>query len=794
MSFVYDPEDQLPQLFPDEDSLSNIDAVLEHLKKVKQSSNLAIDQCLTKYQPSVNADAEIAQLAVAYTQLTERAENTKQQITHVTLRIQRLDTVKQNLVLSMKVLKRLQMLVSAYNSLNEVVHTHDYEQISLYLGAVHELMTFFKAYKSIDEIATLHRKIHETQNKLVDDVFIDFEDSFTNNFTNAKLRYGCEIIELVDKKYKDKLLTWFYNLQLKEILSIFSASGEAGSLENLGRRYIFFTNILTNIRSNYLLVFPESWGVDFELAKLFCVKTSQDISSLLGSKNITCAILLDALTKTLEFEKKLNDTFNVTSFTKVILRLFEPFLQVWVDEQDSMVKSKFTEFYGQPKIPSEYLGPATIAEMVNVLKVNGVPNFTPSSVELFKVFQKSLQQTASVSNGRTLFDLQIIFKKYLSEYCNSILVPTLQSAMEHSKGVEPIKYLTMLLNTSDYVIKNTDDLQEKMVKLVDETYKEKVSFEAEKGMFFDLIGKTIRALVLKVCSDLDFQWRQFENNGWDSLEAVSDTSSYMVDIIKSLQENHRVICPLIIRDSYVRNYADRLNEMIVTGFTNRIAQIKLLGIIAIEQILLDVSVLKKFMISIPLYSDANFDTAKPPEENAAQKAYKRHLNSQFSRLETLLQLLMTPVLPVDNVVERYMVLIGDKSINNFKKFLHLKNIQQKDMQKYVENFKLQITLPNSLKDESPVLTDLIVQTADGAILHPSSQPKPEIIDFRESSNSKSPEPNIPDFLKTNTAKLQSLNFNNALRDLSLSSETHVNKFNENFKNFGKFFRKDNYEV
>lgn len=789
MTFVYDPEVQLPELFPNEDSLENISAVLTHLSKVKQSSAVRLESCLSSYQHPVDVLGKITTITENFEQLSDRAENAQQKITQVTLEIQKLDVVKQNLVLSMKVLKRLQMLVIAYNSLNEVVHSRDYEQIASYLGAVHELMKFFKDYKSIDEIALLNQRIHQTQNKLVDDIFIDFEDSFTNNFTNDKLRYGCEVLELVDHKYKDKLLTWFYNLQLKEILSIFSTSGEAGGLDNLGRRYIYFSNILSNIRSNYLQVFPDTWGVDLELAKLFSVKTGQDISSLLGS-TITCSSLLEALTKTLAFEKQLNGTFNTTSFTKLILRLFEPFLQVWIDEQDTVIRGKFTEFYAQPKVPSEILTPQTATDLVDVLRVNGVPNFAPSSVELFKVFQKSLQQTLAVSTGKTLFDLHFIFKKFLSDYMQSILLPTLQSATEYPKGIESIKYLTMVLNTADYVIKNIDDLQEKVTKLVDDSYKEKITFESEKEGYFELISNAIRFLIQKVHMDLGFLWKQFENNGWDTIDAVSDTSSYMEEFIKTLREDHRVICPLIIRDGYVRNYADKLIEMVVAGFKSRITQFKTMSIIAIEQILFDVSVLKKFMITIPMFSDANYDDSKTQEQPATNKGYVRHLNAQFSNLETVLHLLLTPSLPVDNVVERYMVLIGDKSINNFQKFLHLKNIQQKDMPKYVENFKLQITLPNSLQDESPIMTDVIVQTPDGSLMHPSSQQKPEVIDFEQVSRSRSPEAILPDFLKTNTAKIQTLKFNNALRDFSISGENHVNKFNENFKNFGKFFRKD----
>ncbi|RKP28748.1 hypothetical protein METBISCDRAFT_1781, partial [Metschnikowia bicuspidata] len=552
--------------FPKDASLANTAAVLRHIRASKAACATNIGRCLASYNPHVDVNADIGRLANNYRQLAARAEFTQQKITRVTLRIQSFDTTKQNLVLSMKVLKRLQMLVSAYNSLREVVHTRDYEQITQYLGAVHVLMRFFRAYKSIDDIAKLHQRVHQIQAKLVDDVFIDFEDSFANRITNAKLRYGCEVLELIDSKNKDKLLTWFYNLQLKEILSIFAASGEAGSLENLGRRYIFFSNILANVRSNYLLVFPPAWGVDFELLRLFCTKTGQDIAVLLAARGLSCAVLLDALTQTLNFEKQLNDTFHASAFTKSILRLFEPFLLVWVNEQDAVLRARFGDFYAQSKIPAELAAPATVPELVDILRVNHVPNFAPSSVELFRAFHKSLQQTAAVSTGHTLLDLHTVFRKYLAEYLDSVLAPTLQSAAEHPQGVEPIKYLTMVLNTADYVIKNTDDLQDKLAKVGNASLQGRTSFDVETNLYYELIGRAIRGLVSKVCADLDFLWKQFDNYAWELVDAPADVSRYMDDCIRTLRADHAVICPLIIRDSYVRTYADRLVETVVSGF------------------------------------------------------------------------------------------------------------------------------------------------------------------------------------------------------------------------------------
>lgn len=789
MGFTYDPQVQLSELFPSESSLDNIDDVLRHIQKYKLQLALDISKAVGEYKHPIKPQEDIQALLNTIAQIREKSRDTQTKILEMTSSILRLDTVKKNLVLSMKVLKRLQMLVNANNSLNEVVNTRDYKQIVTYLGVVRELLVFFKPYRSIDQIGLLNQQIHKTQNKLVDDVFIDFEDSFTNNFSNENLIYGCEVLQLIDEKYKDKLLQWFYNLQLKEIRSIFSSTEEAGNLDNLNRRYIFFKNVLSNIQHNFLLVFPKLWNVDYELAKLFCQMTITDLKSQLKSAQ-SSEVVLESLTKTLELERHLNETFKTNEFEKVILSVFEPYLITWVNEQDNVLSAKFMEFYSAPKIPSELIAPQTQGDILDVLRVNNVPNFANSSSELFKLFQKLLLQIIKLSNGKILLDLVRLDLKYLREYSLKILSPILHQSENNPKGLEPIKYLTMTLNTADYINNNINDLQDKFVKLIDEKYKKNVDFEPAKNLFYDIINKAIQGLVHKVSYDLLFAWRQFENNSWGTMTSVSDTSTYMEDFINTMKENNPVILTLIIRDSYVRSYCDKLIEMIIHTFVNKIKLIKPLSVVNIEQMLIDLSVLRSYLATLPLYSDPNYDdTKKDDTSKLAPKAYLRYLDSQFDKLVSLLKLLLTPELPVDNVIENYFNLIGDKSLSNFGKFLDLKGVNKADQPKYIENFRLQLTIPNTLAEESHILAilDDSIQE-EQPTRHPSSQASPQQFDIKELISSRSPEPHIPDIFKTNPAKLK---INNPLKDFSINGEQHVNKFNENFRNIGKFFRKDN---
>lgn len=766
MVFVFDPELQLPALFPTEASLENIEDVLRHLQTQKQQKTGQLAALVDQYTHPVEVLLAIHELAADLARMRTDARTTHTEILRVTLRIRTLDTAKQNLVLLVKVLKRMQMLVDSYTLLTSVAHTRDYEVIARHLGAVRGLMDYFKAYRLIDDIALLYQRIASTQAKLVDDVFLDFEEAFASHVANPKLRYGCDVLVLADPKNKGKLLTWFNNVQLKELNVLFSTGSEAGALENLPRRYVFFSNVLQNVQTTFKDIFPHDWAVSKELARHFAQTTAQHVSSQLTRSLVLAAVLLEALTATLAFEKQLNDTFGGSEFTKLVLVLFEPHLVTWVLDQDSVLRARFGEALSQPAVPPEIARCTQPAELLAVLQVNNVPNFAQLSTDLFRAFQKSLLQALKLSLGRVLLDLAAVFGKYLMEYHNKVLEPIVVSAHDNTQGIEPIKYLTMVLNTADYVVKNTGDLAEKLTKVIEPLLSLQVTFDRQTLAYFDLISRAVKALVAKVGADLAFSWRLFENKDWDSLDSATDPSNYALDMAQSLLDNHRVLCPLIIREGYVRNYADKLVEQTVLDVASRLGVVRPLSTVAVEQILLDVAVIKRFFTTLPLLADPNYDAERKPEPAAVPKAYLRHLNSQFDLLEALLKLLLTPTLPVDNIVESYFAMVGDRSADNFRKVLHLKSVKQKDTPKYIESFKVQATMKPELTDRSPLLSAL---------------PDPDTP--KTVPAAKSPEP--LDFLKPNL-KIGLKSF----KDFSIHGDHHVTKFNENFKNFGKFFRKD----
>lgn len=150
----------------------------------------------------------------------------------MTADIKRLDGTKRNLTLSMTALKRLQMLTTAYEQLRGLVKSRQYRECSQLLGAVIQLMAHFKSYRSIDQIATLGRKVADLQRELLEQVCEDFELAFTRGEVAVKrgmLAEACLVLDALGDNARGRLITWYCNSSLREYRQIFRGSEEVWS-------------------------------------------------------------------------------------------------------------------------------------------------------------------------------------------------------------------------------------------------------------------------------------------------------------------------------------------------------------------------------------------------------------------------------------------------------------------------------------------------------------------------------------------------------------------------------------
>ena len=268
------------------------------------------------------AQTDLTELFQKVEGVRQRAIETEGAITEMTADIKRLDNTKKNLTLSMTALKRLQMLTTAYDQLRGLSSSRQYRECAQLLQAVIQLMAHFKSYRSIDQIATLSKNVSDIQRELLEQVCEDFEVTFAKGEVGQQrgmLAEACSVMDALGETARARLITWYCNTQLREYRQLFRGSEEAGSLDNISRRYSWFKRLLKTYDDEHAAMFPPYWRVNELLANAFCESTREDFKGILqrsmrraDGQTLNVDLLLSCLQETLDFEHGLERRFSNT--------------------------------------------------------------------------------------------------------------------------------------------------------------------------------------------------------------------------------------------------------------------------------------------------------------------------------------------------------------------------------------------------------------------------------------------------------------------------------------------------
>jgi ABC-type transporter MlaC component len=524
----------------------------------------------------------------------ERALRTEEAIKEMTADIKQLDNTKRNLTLSMTALKRLQMLTTAYEQLRVLSKSRQYRECAQLLQAVIQLMAHFKSYRSIDQIATLSRNVADIQRELLEQVCEDFEITFAKAEVAQKrsvLAEGCLVMDALGEMARSRLITWYCNTQLREYRQVFRGNEEAGSLDNISRRYSWFRRMLKTYDEEHAAIFPVAWRVNEVMANAFCEGTRDDFKGILSrsmrsGQTLDVNLLLSCLQETLDFEHSLERKFANTSrastdtfassdsplFSQTISEAFEPYLSVWVEAQDRQLSAMLLRYRQQPpKAPDEDFSSQLVIS---------------SSTELFNFYRHSLTQCAKLSTGGSLAELSKVFAKYLDRYAQQVLLFYIseQPTRGTPSKTPSIEDIILVLNTADYCYATCTQLEEKIKSRVDESFKASVDLQSQADAFMGIASAAVRGLVRKVELDLEPCWREMRNTPWNKLESVGDQSSYVVELLHRIQTKSKQILELLHKHQYARAFADNLVELLANAYVTNIVQCKPVSEVSAEQV------------------------------------------------------------------------------------------------------------------------------------------------------------------------------------------------------------------
>lgn len=859
-SVNYDPIHDIFELFNDPSALNDIDNLNKFSELYQKNLEVEILDKREKYKEMLksdkdqteNLDNQVLDLLESFQNLKTLAGYTGNTINSMTASIKKLDQCKKNLTFTMTTLKRLQMLVTAYDRLDKQLEIErqikNYSEIKQLLGAVLELNEYFQDFKSIDEVNKLNRLISSMKNRLTQDIFNDFDSEFNEELINPKLIEACHILEMLGDQHKNQLESWYIKQTLKDINQIFTSTEEAGSLDNLNRRYIYFQNVLSNFESKHLKIFPKSWNMSYKLTEQFCSYTRNDLNNVLQKESTTkkgtdVNVLLNSLAHTLDFEAYLLKKFKYyqdfddqlsnkknIDFSKSISSVFEPYLSIWVDSQSKIIEKAIQEF-SHPDKMFKKTGEGVDVDKDDKNNNNGEDsiNILESAGELFRVYRQILGQLSKLTNGKSLIRLSKIFNKYLGQYQHKILdsiLPDSKSliSVDIKSQEEGIDLICLVLNTASYCSSTIEQLEEKIKSLIEpESLSSQVEFETSTNGFLQLVVYCINLLFYKIENDVQLSWRELSNFNWLILDEVTGESRY-VDSLKSIiREDCQFIFKKVSKVIYIRNLIDKIVDMLLKNILLNIVKLEPITIVMAEQFKLDIQEIKSFINILPTMVEGG-------SKILSSTSFKSSINTKFNNIDNLLKILMVSTKPMDTFINNYFSIIGDMNFSNFMKVLQLKGIMksevtEKDKFKYMDMFKLQLgsyeecNIDSQLNESNEFLEKLnVVNTTSTNVKRSQGHAKtnsrsiylpstitgisnndnnsnltltpPELpsapLDTSNTSPSTSPVPNFGFFNSPKTATNSILQSkDNIEKNLSKTFTENKTTFNENLKKFFK---------
>ncbi|TDL24222.1 hypothetical protein BD410DRAFT_786323 [Rickenella mellea] len=712
----FDPAVALNRLFPDEASLSQIGAVQSRLKQNELQLQAEIDALCSELQKDHDPNKMqliqemISDLMGQMSRIREQATESEAVVRNITKDIQMLDLAKKNLILSMTTLKRFQMLANAISQLEEFIKEKKYADVAQTLAAVKQLSSSFKPYLSVPRISQVWAHIQTLQGELRTKLDQDFDAFFLPDparpVKHSLISSACAAVDVLGVDVRNTLLERYCGIELREYRRVFRPSDEAGQLDNLTRRFAFFRRVLQAHETEHAQVFPTEWCVGQRLCAKFMDITRDDISILLekAGPKLTVSVLLDTLQQVMDFETYVSQkygvpiseilnlgTVNNSRQTQSIASAFEPHLGVFVDAQDKALADMLSPHRGHKSKPSLEIAQdvSKDGESASVVTV------LPSSTELFYFYGQNLEQCAKLSRGKSLYDLCILHKKWLKIYAEDVLLAGMKRPVSHPRrsmevrfDVNELRHACLILNTADYCQTTALELEEKIQQKIQDDYKDKVSFQAERDLFINVISNAIMVLLRELESACEGSFASMAKAARTNAEHVSGSSAYVGDLINSIDQVTDITRPLVEQKKYLRNFLDKAAGLIIVRFTNGLVKSRPLKEVGAEQLLFDIQALKACLLKLPGGEPSTVNT------------YGKGVVKSTTRLETLLKVIITPTDPPEGFILNYILLIGDASFSNFQKVLDLKGTPKTEQGNLLDQFVTMTSTRRELENTS----------------------------------------------------------------------------------------------
>jgi len=719
----FDATSHINRLFPTEESLVEVDPKMQELQEQMRMLDEDVLQTVrqqTSAGSSARRDLEsgkqsVQELFVKVRDIKSKADASEQMVHEICRDIKSLDYAKRHLTQTITALKRLQMLVTAVEQLDVMARERMYAEAANLLQAVHSLLCHFDAYQGIKKIDDLREQINAIRTALRTQVFDDFNQLSADNSTVAPqhaqfetLTGACAVVDALGADTRKEMIAWFCSWQFAPYKHTFQPYGEAGTLSKTELRYAWHRQLLKTYDSSFANLFPPSWRVAHALTADFCQISYKHLEEILDQSrgSLDVSVLTHALQKTTEFEVEMHNRFvhhleasrdkveeeedgasdrpaevkfenTKTNLAGTVMPLlhsvssaFDSYMGIYVSLED-----KALEDMGQKMLGNETwcVTPTGRADS----------RVFESSKELFINLRRSFKRATPLHMSAVLHDLHRVWARHLRLYAKSVLsqLPSVKVPDDPSQPPTCIIDTAMqqrvcaVVNTCEYCHETTGQLEESIIKALDDEYKDKIDLSPVQEEFQTVVTAGMKVLVAALETKASPMLKAMTQVKWAEMEEIGeDTSPYMAELVVMARE----LMPQLgesLHPLYVRFFCDKFVASFVPKLIGFIYRCRRIGEAGAQQMFADVGTLKQTLLALPTLGQAN-----------ATNAYTKLVTTEVHKAEQLLKLVQTPEELLETTVEE-MSKDKDAGAIDLQKILELKGLKKAEMDRVIDAIK-----------------------------------------------------------------------------------------------------------
>ncbi|XP_022667967.1 vacuolar protein sorting-associated protein 53 homolog [Varroa jacobsoni] len=484
----FEPVAYINSIFPNEQSLANVDDVMIMLRGRIGDLDEEIRE-VVRCQTTPNADGRTSlkeaqtalhHLFASVKDIKEKADSSEKRVAEITRDIKQLDHAKRHLTASIKTLHQMQMLIEGADRLRDLTRQREYQGLAQLLQGVITVLDDFRPLMAIPQIAALAGDVASIRRVLADQISAELREGLATGRTpRTNVAHACAVLNHLEPQVRRKLIEWLVSEQLSEYRVLFHLDQEMAWLDHIDKRYQWIKKHLVYFEETLGGVFPPEWEMTERIAVHACELTRKQLADLMAlrSSQLDAGLLVNAMTKTSAFEVLLSKRFTGVTlrttgedkrlgsedtsnegtipglataggdseagtsplnnrasfidrnpFNGLISSCFEPHVHVYMETRARELAQMIDKF-------------AKEAEQMLPPKVDGQPAATlPSCADLFIFFKKCLVQCIQMPafRGQGLVLLSGTFKKYLREYASRVLQAALPKGGSSAGSARPL--------------------------------------------------------------------------------------------------------------------------------------------------------------------------------------------------------------------------------------------------------------------------------------------------------------------------------------------------------------------